>query len=129
MADSGGNESVLIFLQRCVETIDFEFVGYGLVGSLVVHFALCMVTTPYYASHTLLLAGTVALMYMGTLAFNSQPFPSEVSLLASPSQDAHTLAHVMIVYQLFNVVVTAQVKELQKVSWRRGVLTIDSSNQ
>eukprot|EP00750_Incisomonas_marina_P001916 INCI11806.1.p1 GENE.INCI11806.1~~INCI11806.1.p1 ORF type:complete len:292 (-),score=47.25 INCI11806.1:214-1008(-) len=108
--------SVLAYLQACVNNVNVPLVGGGVLASLAVHFLLCTFTTPYYASHAVLLAGSLALAVLGTMTFLDQADPGSLPLNAQGTGPQELLSNVMLIYQLFNLVVTAQVKELQKIS-------------
>jgi len=96
--------------------VDWQFVGMWVVVGLVVHFLLCFFVSPFYASHVVLLAGSVALAVLGTKIYFTQPDASSLSLTADPGPDQSLLSHVMLIYQLFNLVVTWHVKELQSAT-------------
>ena len=109
-------EGVADYLLACVGLVDTNILTYGLLGSLSVHLVLSVLTNPYYGSHAVLLFGSAALAGAGVYSFFAEPAPYTLPLTAEGGPTGRILSNIMLVYQLFNVAVTFQVKELRSVA-------------
>ena len=101
----------------CLSNMDLDILQYGLAGSLSAHAVLCVLMNPYYAANAILLAGSAALAVAGVFSFVvAEPAPYTLPLTADGGRTTRIMSNSMLVYQLFNVVVTFQVKELRSVT-------------
>jgi hypothetical protein len=100
-----------------IAQIDFVFVTLGTLALIMEHFVLhsCLTMTHLVATNLTLVTAIFFIVPYGIFLFFTKPGPGQATLLTEYDSDILILSQMMLVYQIYNLMATTKVKELQTI--------------